>query len=323
MAAEAVEAGLVPMLVVLWCTYVPGTWGAERAPGAALSDEQRVRHLELVADTFADLDPVLVVSGDERFRNPGPIAAYARAADAMKQLAPHCLITLHSTPDADLPAVLAQSPALDFYAYQSGHDGNRQDLASELAGRYRDKPLRPLMNAEPCYEGHGYGGGRGRFTRRDVRRATWSSLLAGASAGIGYGAHGVWQWHRAGAYFTNAAFSMEPFTWRAALGLPGAWDVGWSIRCLREHGLIGAAARQDLLAEARHGVRVAARGDAIAVYTPFAQALDLALDTLPRSVHAWDLELGQRVTLDVAVGAGGLHVAQGETPGDHLLVMHR
>ncbi|HEY1488755.1 MAG TPA: DUF4038 domain-containing protein, partial [Micromonosporaceae bacterium] len=29
MTAIAVQAGLVPVLVVLWCNYVPGTWGAE------------------------------------------------------------------------------------------------------------------------------------------------------------------------------------------------------------------------------------------------------------------------------------------------------
>src|SRR4051794_25744171 len=63
LVASAHELGLTVVLVVLWCTYVPGTWGAARAPGLVMNERQTRRYLNLLVETFADLHPVFCVSG--------------------------------------------------------------------------------------------------------------------------------------------------------------------------------------------------------------------------------------------------------------------
>lgn len=92
-----------------------------------------------------------------------------------------------------LPDAFADS--LDFFVYQSGHEADAQDRCHTLAEQYRSRILRkPVINLEPAYEQHGYHHGGGRFTAAQVRGASWWSMPGGACAGIGYGAHGVWQW---------------------------------------------------------------------------------------------------------------------------------
>ncbi len=137
---------------------------------------------------------------------------------------PGQLTTMHSTPESVLPEPLTGSSELSFYAYQCGHYQDRLDLTIRLARQYLDlAPRKPVINLEPCYEGHGYGGEAGRFGRADVRRALWWSLTAGASAGLGYGAHGLWQWHRPGDDFNGTEFSgtPSPGTWPWTFPEPG------------------------------------------------------------------------------------------------------
>ena len=301
MTAEAVEAGMTPIQVVLRGDYVEGTWAAARTPETPMLQAAREAYTDLVARTFANLDPIFAVSGND-LSDEGPVSVFLDVMERLKGAAPHCLTTLHTSPRADPPEALTSSEALDFYIHQSGHHANGQDKIIGLAERLMGKRRRPIMNAEPCYEAHGRAGGEGRFSAFDVRRATWMSLLAGAGGGIGYGAHGVWQWHRRGGTFNNPGFSRVPLTWHAALELRGAWDVGFAVATLSDHGLVGPAPRQDMSVEGEASLRVAERDGWVAAYTPFAQAVTLALPRPPREPRAWDLETCARAVLDAKTG---------------------
>ena len=69
---------------------------------------------------------------------------------------------------------------LIFYMYQSGHRREEQNLPYVLAQNFCNKSVkRPVVNGEPCYEGHPYGFTKnGRFSAFDVRKAIWQSLLS-------------------------------------------------------------------------------------------------------------------------------------------------
>ena len=326
---RAAEQGIRAALVALWCTWVPGTWGSDRHPHAVMSQQETADYLDLLTSTFAAYEPIFVVSGDDKFATPESVERYAWALGRLAELAPNALTTLHSTPDADLPPVLADADALDFYSYQSGHGHEQQAKAYDLAGHYRGRPVRrPIVNLEPCYEGHGYMRGLGRYTRADVRRATWWSLLGGASAGIGYGAHGLWGWHRPGSRFTSGEWSGEPFTWDVALRFEGAWDVGFARSVVEDHGLYRAEPRQDLLGEtAPAGVRVAATPDlgTLAVYVPHPFDVEVTVDLGGYTATAWDLDQRRRVTptlRNAAAGAGTV-LAQPAYVGDTVYVLSR
>lgn len=326
MVETAVERGFRAALVALWCTYVPGTWGSDRNPHAVMSTEETGGYLERLTRTFAAYDPIYVVSGDDRFATPDAVQRYAWALDRLTALAPDALTTFHSTPDTDLPAELAAAPGLSFYSYQSGHDHRGQDRTHELAMLYRGKPVRrPVVNLEPCYEGHGYGQGLGRFTRYDVRRAVWCSLLAGAGAGLGYGAHGMWGWHRPTGRFTSGAWSSEPFSWDVALRFEGAWDVGFARGLVEDHGLYLLDARQDLLTEAAPGVRVGATADmeTVAVYVPHAVDVELVLDPAGYRVTGWNLADRVRLTARLRTSGAGLVLEQPAYNADTIYILTR
>ncbi len=158
-----------------------------------------------------------------------------------------------------------------------------------------------MINLEPAYEQHGYHHGGGRFTAAQVRRASWWSMPGGACAGIGYGAHGVWQWFRACGVFTATGSSLQPFAWPSAMTFRGADDVALLASLLRTHRLDRLSADQNLL-DPNHsevegrviaaGVRAAsgADGDLMAVYLPFAHRVRLRRDLTGFAATGWDLE---------------------------------
>jgi Protein of unknown function (DUF4038) len=294
----AAEAGMVPVLVVAWYDYVAGERGLAGSGEHIFNDGQLSDYLDLITGAFGPYSPMYAVSGDEMFStaDAGP---YPDLLAAVRKRAPDSLITMHTTPEAVLPAQLD----LSFYAYQSGHYQDRQQLAIELAGRYLAlTPRKPVMNLEPCYEGHGYGAGAGRFTSADVRRALWWSVFAGASAGFGYGAHGLWQWHRPGDAFNGTWFSGEPYPWDVALEFPGARDAGLAARLIADHGLYLARPAADLarptadlVAAPMRDVLAIATSDlsTIAVYTPHATAFTVAAALSSYAVTAMDLARGR------------------------------
>jgi hypothetical protein len=164
--------------------------------------------------------------------------------------------------------------------YQSGHGAGRQDQPYLLAEKFTAYPVkRPVVNAEPPYEGHGRVGEQSRFNAFDVRKATWQSLLSGAKMGVTYGAHGVWMFHRRGLKFLNAHRSFEPFTWEEALLLDGAWDVGFARWLFESYNLVELNPAPLVLNEDKE-IRAAASADRskVAVYSPYSFDIELDLD---------------------------------------------
>ncbi len=281
--AAATARGFVPALVALWCDSVPGTWAAARvpagAPGHTIARQEIEPWCRFLAETFGEFGPVLIVSGDTDLARPETRAAYLAALQALNRALPDALTAFHLSPDTDLPEELVERSELDFYMYQSGHDADRQDRARLLARRFLEKPVRrPVVNGEPCYEGHGHA--RGRFEASDVRRAIWQSLLAGAKAGVAYGAHGVWCWHRPGASFPSTASSGDPYPWDEALSFPGAWDAGYARWIFERFGLVDLEPVPAPAADPAVRFAASPAGDTAAAYLPAPAELPLpwALD---------------------------------------------
>jgi hypothetical protein len=119
---------------------------------------------------------------------------------------------------------------LDFIIYQSGHgdDGKTLDwIHSGPPSHYwQEPPPRPFINLEPPYEGHlGYQS-RKPHTDYTTRRAIYWSLLNAPTAGVTYGAHGVWSWHTAvGQPPTDHPTTGAARTWREALSFPGSTQM--------------------------------------------------------------------------------------------------
>jgi hypothetical protein len=264
--------GLVPALVVLWNNYIPGAWAAEHIGNISSMPESFLgEYAACVAEKFNRFDPIYIISGDTLFENERVIRYYSILLEEMKKRSPDALTAMHLSPRAEIPPVIRDSGSLDFYMFQSGHGGNDTDLPVTLAEKFSAYPVRrPVVNGEPCYEGHAYGGGYPRWSAFEVRRAVWQSLLSGAKAGVTYGAHGIWMFQHRGMAFNHEEFSGLPFLWREALHFEGAWDVSYARWLYENYRLFDLEPNQQLI-EAPEQVRSAAAADlsVIAVYIPY------------------------------------------------------
>lgn len=319
------EYGIRLMLAVLWNNYLPGTWGADTTPWAVMPDDARRAYLARVVESFRDLDPIFVVGGDDSYAVPQANAAYLQASEELRAAAPDSLQTTHTAPRAELPDELADR--LDFFLHQSGHNLENQELPWRQPEGYLARAVRkPLLASEPPYELHGIVNGSGRWSREDVRRVSWQSILAGASAGIGYGAHGVWMWHSPSGRFQAIGPSLEPLPWPLALDLPGARDISLLGALWRRHRLGRLDPSQGLLAtpdDARFRVAASADRDLVVAYLPDAREVTLRLALDDYELTAWDL--GERAPLTVApiVSAEATVLPMAPTRHDQVVIAER
>ncbi|TLS50929.1 DUF4038 domain-containing protein [Paenibacillus antri] len=327
MVRAAFDMGFVPALVVLWNTYVPGAWANKQVTGYSMPKETVEMYTEYVVRRFAPYDPIYFISGDTKFETDEINEYFMIAMKKLKSLRPDALTALHPVGNFhELPETFLSSEHLDLYIYQSGHNLQDQHMTYSLAESFRSKPVRrPVINSEPCYEGHGHGGRYGRFDAFDLRKAFWSSVLAGANAGFAYGAHGVWSWHREGAGFTSEGWSKVPFHWLTALRFQGAWDVGYAKSLLETHGLQELEPRNDLLLTPYPDIRVAVSADLrkIAIYAPYSNRIQVALDLTGYAGQAIALKDRSAMPTDVSSVDGGSEIAMLQANSDALYLFTR
>jgi hypothetical protein len=228
---------------------------------------------------FDRYDPVYIISGDTDLDSDTACWYYATALDTIKALSQDALTTMHLGGGKVITDAFANNPNLDFYMYQSSHMLESQDLAYKLAEQFYAKEVkRPIVNGEPCYEGHAHGSRYGRFSSFEVRRAVWQSLLSGAKAGVTYGAHGIWSWHKKGKSFGSEGFSGMPFDWETALRFPGAWDIAFAKQIFEIYGLFDLSPRQEAILNDTHEIRMSASSNKVVIYAPYNVDIKIAMD---------------------------------------------
>lgn len=293
MCTKAKEYGFELALVVLWCNYVPDTWASSLLKRGTMPFECIEPYIEMVHKTFSKLNPIYVISGDSDFETDLCLSYYTQAAKKLKSLAPNCLYTTHIKGRyTKIPDTLLQY--LDFCFYQSGHNVQNLAMPYLLAEKMKQLyPDKPIINSEPCYEEMGYSRQMyGRWSRYDIRRAAWMSLLSGASAGISYGAAGIYNWHKTSADFetnTGEGFA-TPKCWQQALNFPGAWDYGYISYLFNQYQLFDIEPCQELLKDNNPEIRVARNKHTIIIYIPSNLQIDLNINLSNWKSIAIDLE---------------------------------
>lgn len=293
MCVKAKKEGFELALVVLWCNYVPGTWASKMLPDGILPFGCLENYVKKVHEVFTELEPMYIISGDTDFPEEETEKYYIHAGKLLKGLAPQCLFTTHIKGRySHIPDELYK--LMDLCFYQSGHNAKDLTMPYSLSEEMQKKyPGKPLINSEPCYEEMGYSGNMyGRWSRRDVRRAAYVSVLSGASAGVTYGAAGIYSWHKVKKGFGSLlgeGFDM-PKSWEEALAFPGAWDYGYLKLLLEELHADNLAPRQELLDNPTADIRVARSGeDLLLVYVPCNTKVRLRMDLTGWDVKAADL----------------------------------
>jgi hypothetical protein len=321
MVRLAAEMGFVPALVLLWGDMVPGTWINLTYKTHPIPLDLVEPYVRRVVDAFASYDPIWIVSGDTDL----PDAAmpwFETALRTLRKLTPDHLCMFHIGADQPLP-----DEWQDIYTIYSGHSVDSGDYAARQAtDRWIKAIRRPIINSEPCYEGHVQGGQCVRVSAHDVRRAVWSGLLSGAKAGTACGGHGIWNWHRQGMTFAAAAHARTSLDWREALSLPGAWDMGFARATFEQHRLWELDPRQDLLAPGvPDSVRLSATSDAsrFAACVPYAWDVQVHLDLTDYEVVAVNLAERQFEYPGVDAGTDSSTIAMTPSNQDVLLLGSR
>ena len=229
----AVDRGFVLVLVADWANIVPGTWLSGIFPTHVWPPAAVEKHVCHIARTFRDFEPIYFVSGDTDLRTSETEEYYLRTIDVLRREDPDALLTMHLCGGfTDLAPKLAD--ALDFIVYQSGHGDGAEDTLESLPRVIRERfPGKPVLNAEPCYEGMPHIPPEGKspsgkiWDGEDVYEAGRRSILAGAKAGITYGANGLWNWRRPEGKTEGLAASLygETAIWHEAMRFPGASRV--------------------------------------------------------------------------------------------------
>ncbi|WP_420539309.1 DUF4038 domain-containing protein [Paenibacillus polymyxa] len=272
MIQMAVERGFIPALVLLWCNYVPDTWAEMFQKGNKMPLDCVESYVTYVVNRYSRFEPVYLISGDTDFPTERANAYYLKALETVQQLSPTSLTTLHIQGRLrEIPEAFEQHKDLGFYMYQSGHNSEFQHVAHEIAQHfYHKSEIRPVINGEPCYEQISYSRNvYGRYTALDARKAAWHSLLAGGGAGITYGAHGIWSWHKKGKKFgivEGEGFD-SPYDWRTALRFEGAWDYSFIKYLFEMYNLIGIKPL-DIVLNKTEEIRAAGNENTLVLYIP-------------------------------------------------------
>ena len=233
MCRMAVDSGFTLALVVCWANLIPGTWLTRLFPSHAWPMRAVEAHTSRVIEWFDEFAPVYVASGDTDLQAPETRHYYLRCLEILKSDAPKALRTMHLCGEStNLTPELAEG--LDFYMYQSGHGVHSVEVLDEMPRQIRMKfPGKPILNAEPCYEGMPKLTGDAdrpsteAYTAKEVVDACRRSILAGAKAGITYCANGLWNWRREEGVAEGLAAKLyqQPAIWRDAMRFPGAKEI--------------------------------------------------------------------------------------------------
>jgi hypothetical protein len=216
---QCTDAGILPALVVLWFDYVPETnlwWELKKK--AVFSAVQAARYARYLTARTNAFGTIYIISGDSDFETTQSMAVYDAAAQAVRENNPYKTpLTAHINGEINTPQPLNQREWLDFHMYQSGHAATSLQRASDCASHaFNLYPVRPVLNSEPMYDHRYYlEPGKKIPTRSLLRRIYWTSWFSGATAGLTYGAHGVWSWDR------------QPISpdWKTLLSLDSAGDA--------------------------------------------------------------------------------------------------
>jgi hypothetical protein len=206
------------------------TWGLRPLDsGNSLPEAEVIRLIRYLESRYGANHVVWIVTGDntyegaagERWKRIGRAAFDGRA---------HAPVTTHPAGMLWPWDSFRDEKWLDFIIYQSGHGDDAKTLRWIHSGppsqHWQDPPPRPFINIEPPYEGHlGYQSHK-PHTDYATRRAIYWSLLNAPTAGVTYGAHGVWSWHTAvGQPPTDHPTTGVAKTWREALSFPGSTQM--------------------------------------------------------------------------------------------------
>ena len=219
---DAMEAsGFLAAPVMVWSL-------TKNDPGYFLADEDIILLCKYELARYGSHPIVWILAGDNSYQ--------AQAGEKWKKIGrevfgnvPHAPVTSHPT-GRNWPWESWKSEKwLNILAYQSGHGDDNTSLKWTHSGPVQASlakgATKPVINLEPPYEDHLAYQSKKPITAYQVRRAIYWSLLTTPTAGVTYGAHGMWSWQTTAGVPLNHPGSGIAQPWKTAKDLPGANQI--------------------------------------------------------------------------------------------------
>lgn len=202
-------------------------WGGLVKAGLMTEDNARA-YGKFLGERYANRPNIVWMIGGD-LRGDIRTAEWTALAEAIREADPNHLMSYHPFGRTSSAWWFNDAPWLDFNMFQSGHraydqvkgDGDDLGQAAQNEDNWRyvadaaaRTPRKPVIDAEPSYEGIPHGlhfPELPRWTAADVRRYAWWSVMEGA-AGHTYGNNSVMQMLKPG---YGPAYSAEK-TWYEA-----------------------------------------------------------------------------------------------------------
>ncbi len=210
-----VNAGIVPAIV--------GGWGRGDCDGMVMAGVAGIkRHWRNLIARYGAYPTIWIVGGESGGPEWTEVARYVQQIDPY-----HHPSTMH--PFDSGRSRVTDETVIDFDMLQTGHGGwpAARTVIPKLKAAYDREPAMPVMVGEHSYEQHMQTG----FA--DVQRYVfWSTMLSG-SAGLTYGAAGVW--HASVEGDPGLANVYDRTTWKEGMQFAGSTQLGYGKRLLERY----------------------------------------------------------------------------------------
>lgn len=261
---HAASLGLYVALLPTWGDKFNQLWG--QGPSVFTPENARI-YGEWLGARYRDRNNIVwVLGGDRPLQQFNHFAIIRAMAEGIRSgdLGRH-LITFHPCGEMSSAMHVHHEDWLDFNMIQSGHGVKAPANYRWVAEDYRREPIKPTLDAEPCYEDHprGFKPDNGYFDEADVRVAAYYNVFSGGF-GHTYGHHSIWS-------MTTEPTDYYIMRWQDALNRPGASQMQHLRRLIESRPFLERVPAQELLPDNPEGgnYRVATRGERYAmVYYP-------------------------------------------------------
>ena len=208
------------------------------------------------------------------------------------------LITFHPPGGHGSSAWFHDAEWLDFNMRQNGHVAEYEGRYDQTRVDYDRKPVKPVLDGEPIYEGHPIAFDATKFghsVAADIRRPLYWDLFGGAF-GHTYGHHSVWQMWKPGREPIN-----NPLVpWNEALEAPGANQLVHSRNLIESRPMLSRIPDDSIIVIDRVATSIPGAGRSrfvgtrdgagsfAMVYVPLGKPFKVHMDRITgKSVKAW------------------------------------
>jgi len=327
------RAGLLSVPVLLWA--IQGGSQPAINPGVSLPDDQAALLARYMVARWQGRAVVWILNGDGDYRGD-KAEKWKRIGRAVFGDIAHAPVTLHPGGRMWVLNEFRDEKWLDICGYQSGHNTSDDNLRWITTGpaskEWKQGPPRPFISLEAPYENHAGTGGK-PMSADVVRRAHYWSLLNAPTAGITYGAHGIWGWDDGTKPPTDHPHAGVPLPWQKALFMPGAsqmtklYEFFNSIEFWRLRPAPELLAAQPGTTEPRRFISAAwtEKKDLAVIYVPEDRMVEVRLDALTSGPGSPDLTWVNPRTGERKPGVGLIDATTCKMPtpepGDWLLLI--